>query len=264
MTSPAAAVSTPAPLATATPPAGRARLRSYALWQMRDYLIAKGIATMLINGLMLFVVWSALPEAGRGPRGIEAGVDTSAFFVEFMNNIVLFGVLFATNGIVAEDRKLGYYRFYFSKPVSVAAFYTQKFLVHLLGLLLISGVLLVVYGLLIEPRFPAGYFPVIAMMALGLGGVGFLLSALFTLDWLSLFAIYAISDIGWRLYGDHPGVRGILIRGFPPVHQLRDIYAAVTRGDPIPMEPFWWIFTYGVACFVIALVVISRRRLATN
>nr|MBA3891380.1 hypothetical protein [Gemmatimonadaceae bacterium] len=135
---------------------------------------------------------------------------------------------------------------------------------HLLGLLLIAGVLLVVYGSLIEPHYRSGYFPVIAMMGLGLGGVGFLLSALFTLDWLSLFAIYAISDIGWRLYGDDAGLRGLLIRGFPPVHQLRDIYAAVTHGRPIPPEPFWWIVTYGAACFVIALVVISRRRLATN
>lgn len=259
MTAPAtpAVAGTPAP---GSPMPGRARLRSYALWQLRDYLVAKGIATMLINGLMLVLVWSALPPAGDGPRG--AGV--SAFFVEFMNNIVLFGVLFATNGIVAEDRKLGYYRFYFSKPVSVAAFYTQKFFVHMAGLLLISGVLLLVYGVLIEPRYPSAYFPVIAMMGIGLGGVGFLLSALFTLDWLSLFAIYAVSDIGWRLYGDDAGVRGILIRGFPPVHHLRDIYAAVTRGTPIPMEPFWWIFTYGVVCFIIALVVISRRRLATN
>lgn len=257
MTSPVVAAP---PLTGAGPVPGRARLRSYALWQMRDYLLAKGIATMLINGLMLFLVWSALPDAGGGPRG--AGV--AAFFIEFMNNIVLFGVLFATNGIVAEDRKLGYYRFYFSKPVSVAAFYTQKFAVHLLGLLLISGLLLVVYGFLIEPRYPSAYFPVIIMMAIGLGGVGFLLSALFTLDWLSLFAIYAVSDIGWRLYGDHPGLRGVLIRGFPPVHRLRDIYAAVTHDRPIPMEPFWWIVTYGIACFVIALVVISRRRLATN
>jgi hypothetical protein len=263
VTSPAnapAAAPAPMPAPVAAPAPGRARLRSYALWQLRDYFIAKGIATVLINGLMLFIVWSALPDAGGGPRG--AGMP--AFFIEFMNNIVLFGVLFATNGIVAEDRKLGYYRFYFSKPVSVAAFYTQKFAVHLLGLLLISGLLLVVYGLLIEPRYPSAYFPVIAMMGIGLGGVGFLLSALFTLDWLSLFAIYAVSDIGWRLYGDDPGVRGFLIHGFPPVHQLRDIYAAVTHGRPIPTEPLWWIFTYGVACFAIALLVISRRRLATN
>lgn len=239
---------------------GRARLRSYALWQLRDYMVAKGIATMLINGLMLFLVWSALPPDSDGARG--AGL--SVFFVEFMNNIVLFGVLFATNGIVAEDRKLGYYRFYFSKPVSVAAFYTQKFAVHLFGLVLVSGLLLIVYGLLIEPRYPTAYFPVIAMMAIGLGGVGFLLSALFTLDWLSLFAVYAVSDVGWRLYADDPGFRGVLIRGFPPVHELRDIYAAVAQGRPIPMEPFWWIFTYGAACFVVALIVISRRRLATN
>lgn len=255
-------------LDAAVSPASRGRLGSYALWQMRDYLINKGIATALISGLMLFLAWSALQAAtsmaggGRGEGSIAMFLEMS--FIEFMSNIVLFGVLFATNGIVSEDRKLGYYRFYFTKPVSVAAFYAQKFFVHVLGVLVMAALMLGVHSIVIEPRFPAAYFPVIAMTVIGLAGIGFLISALFTLDWMSLFAIYAASQIGWTLYEDDAGVRGTLIRALPPVHRLREVYTAVARGEPVPSEPLWWIFIYGAVCFVLALVVIARRRLATN
>jgi hypothetical protein len=255
-----------APAPTTIP--GRGRLGAYAWWQMRDYLINKGIATALIMGLLLFLSWTALrgAEAQMAAQGYQESLKPiiDLGFVEFMSNLILFGVLFATNGIVSEDRKFGYYKFYFSKPVTVAGFYGQKFAVHVTGLLLVAALMLGAHALAIEPRFPPSFLPVAALAVIGLAGIGFLVSAVFTLDWISLFAIYAAAQIGWTLYGDDPGIRGTLVRGLPPVHRLRDVYGAVARGEPLPMDPLWWIFLYGLACFFLGLVVVSRRRLATS
>lgn len=248
---------------------GSGRLRAYGLWQMRDYLITKGIGTVLVLGLMLFLTWTAIAEA-RAELISQFG-DTQGLapflhrmFAEFMDKLVLFGVLFATNGIVSEDRKFGYYRFYFAKPVTVAGFYGQKFIVHMLGLVLIAGLMLGAHALAIAPIYPRAFFPVFAMVIVGLAGIGFLISALFTLDWISLFAVYGAAIIGWSLYEDDRGIRGLLVRALPPVHELTDVYAAVAADQAIPMQPLWWVFVYGLVCFFLGLVVISRRRLATN
>jgi len=238
----------------------RGRLRDYAWWQLRDYLINKGIATALISGLLLFVVWSEARDEGI----TEMMVVAKSAFPLYINNVMLFGVLFATNGIVSEDRKLGYYRFYFSKPVSVAAFYAQKFLVNLSGLVLVTVTMLAIFAQVLAPIYPPPLAAVFPMLIVGLAGIGFLLSAIFTFDWLTLLAVYALAQVGWLLWGDDAGIRGMLVRALPPVHRLGDVYAAVARGEPFSMAPVWWVFLYGLACFFLGLVVVSRRKLATS
>lgn len=249
------------------PASSRSRLRSYALWQMRDYLINKGIATALVSGLILFIAWTALPSGDQRFGGMGAVIGAAAvdmLLVQFISQIVLFGVLFATNGVVSEDRKFGYYRFYFSKPVSAGAFYGQKFAVHMIGLIAVTALMLGAFSLAIDPRFQWGFFPVLAMAMVGLGGIGFLLSAMFTLDWISLLGVYFASRVGWALWADDTGIRGMLIRALPPVHELEGVFGAMVAGEVIPMKPLWWIFLYGVGCLVLGFVVLSRRPLATN
>ena len=51
-------------------------------------------------------------------------------------SIVSLSVLIAVNGIVSTDRKKGYYRFLFAKPVSAGrAIYAQLFFVYMAGML---------------------------------------------------------------------------------------------------------------------------------
>lgn len=251
----------PAPL----PPVTRGRLRAYALWQMRDYLIQKGIGTVLVSALMLFIAYQSLREVA-----VDAGVlelPPQAYLpllIEIVRNFVLFGILFATNGIVAEDRKFGYYRFYFAKPVGVTEFYAQKFIVHMIGFLLIGGALLGTFSLLFTPIFPPDYFVVLVLMFVGLGGIGFFLSSVTTADWVTLIGFYGLSFVGWTLYADHQGLRGQLVRLLPPVHKLSEIYLAMVHEQPLPMRWLGWVAAYGAVCFVLGLVILSRRKLATT
>lgn len=246
-------------------PTGRARLVPYALWQLRDYLTNKGFGTLLIVALLLFSAYMPYRVAvtgGAGPDAIDMVLTVG--LTQIITSFVLFGVLFATNGIVSEDRKLGFYRFYFAKPVGVVAFYAQKFVVHLAGFLLLGAVMLAAYSVLMRPTLPPALFPVLALLFVGLGGIGFMLSAVTTADWVSLIGVYVVSLIAWTMYGLDAGWRGMLAHLLPPVHKLGEIYTAVVADEPVPMKWLLWITAYGFGCMLVGLYVLSRRRLATT
>ncbi len=56
-----------------------------------------------------------------------------AFLRGILGTIVFVGALFAMNGIVANDRKQGFYRFLFAKPMTPSRYYGQAFFVHWAG-----------------------------------------------------------------------------------------------------------------------------------
>ena len=74
-----------------------------------------------------------------------------AFLRGILGTIVFLGALFAMNGIVANDRKQGFYRFLFAKPMTPSRYYGQAFFVHWAGFVAVMIVLGLVYGALIWP-----------------------------------------------------------------------------------------------------------------
>lgn len=249
------------------------RMGPYAWWQLRDYLMDKGIATVVVllfagslqfMGLKAGLSGQALPPDAARSLVVEA-------FSSLVGMLVLLGVLFATNGIVSEDRKLGYYRFLFAKPVGVPQFYAQKFAVNGIGFLLVALLLVLIFhvaasqmllGGAWELVLPKALFPMLALLFLGLGGIGFLMSAVWRVDWLTFMTIYIVSTTLWQLFEEDAGWRGDAVRALPPLHRLSGIYAAVVRERPLPTDDVRWIVLYGLACFVIGLIVLRRRELS--
>jgi hypothetical protein len=241
----------------------RARLGRYAVWHLRDYLRDKGIATLITLGLVGYL--TQIPIMRARDAGFTGEVMTQIAdqaFVSALKFLGFVGVLFATNGIVADDRRHGYFRLLFSKPVGIVAYYTQKWLVYGAGFLLVCGVLLAIHGATVESFFPATFLPTFALIYVALGGIGFLLSAAWRFDWLSLAAVLGLSDVMWLLFRDHAGLTGALIRLLPPVHLLEGLYQTVRVGDALPIGHMAWLGGYGAACFVIGLVIVRRRPLA--
>ena len=107
----------------------RGRLARYSLWQFRDFVIERGIAIFIIAFLWGYVLLEPLRRA-IGPQW--PGDKTSpvwALTLQISSAMVSLAVLIALNGMVSTDRKAGYYRFLFSKPVNVVAYYAQLFFV---------------------------------------------------------------------------------------------------------------------------------------
>lgn len=257
-----------------------ARLRAYALWQARDYLMDRGTPTALIGALFGYMVGGPLVGAAHlqlaqmsavqvaragGMAAARASVMaevTLTFLSLLLGNLVFLGALFAMNGIVANDRKQGYYRFLFSKPLSPDRYYGQAFLVHWIGFLVIATVLGLLYQVLVAPVLSAPLFVAVALMYLCYAGVAFALSAAARWDWLSLVAVTVAANWAWLRFGQASSPLAALLYLFPPIHRTSEVYTAAAKGAELPWPLLGWFAGYGVACFVIGLIVLRYRRMA--
>jgi hypothetical protein len=251
-------------LVTTTAPApARARLTRYTLWHLRDYLREKGVATLITLGLVGYL--TQIPIMRAREAGFTGELMTQVAdqaFVSALKFLGFVGVLFATNGIVADDRRHGYYRLLFAKPVGIVEYYAQKWLVYGVGFLIACALLLAIYGLTVETFFPPTFLPTFALIYVALGGIGFLLSAAWRFDWLSLAAVLGLSDMLWLLFREDAGLTGALLRLLPPVHLLDGVYQAVRAEEGLPVQDLMWLAGYGLACFFVGLLVVRRRPLA--
>ena len=256
-----------------------ARLRAYALWQIRDYLMDRGAPTALVGTLFGYMVAGPMvavmnrnlassPDAVARLGGMVAAraamvSDLTGMFLNMaLGNIVFLGALFAMNGIVANDRKLGYYRFLFSKPLSPERYYGQAFLLHWAGFLLITTALGLMYQALVGPVLTGPLYLAVALMYLCYAGIAFALSAAARWDWLSLVAVTVAANWLWLRFGQSTGPFTPLLYLFPPIHRTSEVYSAAAKGASLPWPLLGWFAGYGVACFVIGLIVLRYRRMA--
>ena len=139
----------------------RARLLEYLPWIMRDYFTNQGPSTALVVLLIGFLSLMPVMQGAAGSPVDLGKVPTqiaTRVLHAMLPALVFLGTFFATNGIVANDRKLGYYRFLFAKPVSPPVYYAVTFLVYGVGLLVVSMALLGVWALTVRPMLPVALF----------------------------------------------------------------------------------------------------------
>src|SRR5678815_1335486 len=149
----------------------RSNLQRYALWQIRDFTRDRGIALLLVGLLIGFTIIGPVRAVGRS---IDAALAKNLLVAILMQ--VAFILAFITlNGIVSTDRKLGYYRFLFSKPVSIPAYYVQLFFVYFIGFLAAVAILLGVFSFFTAPIDLVRPLLFCALLYLSLGGIAFLI-----------------------------------------------------------------------------------------
>lgn len=245
----------------------RARLGAYIPWMLRDYLTNQGPATLIV---VLLIGYMALMPVIDGPIGASLGDVPGDMARRLLLAIIpafaFLGPFFATNGIIANDRKFSYYRFLFSKPVSPIAYYVTTFLVYGVGVFIVSLALMGIWSIAVRPMFPMSLFVVVGVMYIAFGGIGFLLSAAWRFDWLSLVTVLLVASVAWEQWGDVQGVARLPLYLLPQVHRASDIYAMVVArpAAAIPWSAILWLGGYGFVCFVLGMVVIRKRPLGTT
>jgi hypothetical protein len=246
----------------------RARLVEYVPWIMLDYFTNQGPSTALV---VLLIGFLSLIPVIQGATGTPVSLGdvpapiAARILHAMLPPLVFLGTFFATNGIVANDRKFGHYRFLFAKPVSPPLYYAVTFLVYGIGLLVVSVALLGIWALTVRPMFPIEVLAILPVMYLAYGGIGFLLSAAWRFDWLSLVTVLLVANVGWSVWGDTEGIRHWLLYLLPPVHRAADIYAlALGETRAVPWGSIAWLGGYGLLCFVLGMVVIRKRPLGTS
>lgn len=239
----------------------RGRLARYSLWQFRDFWWERGIAILLIGGLWGYVVLEPL-RLTMGPQWTAPNSPAAGMTLQLASAVVSLAVLIAVNGIVSTDRKHGYYRFLFAKPVSPVLFYTQVFFVYMAGVI-ISMLALGALLRTILPTFNVLNFLIYsALIYVAMGGIGFFLSVATRFDWLTLAAVWLGARILRGVYGPRGGWRSKLVELLPPVHKLDDVANSLIAHRTAAGTDVLWLAGYGILFLVLGLVLIRKGQIA--
>jgi hypothetical protein len=240
----------------------RGRLGRYCLWQFRDFVVERGIAILIIGFLWGYVLIAPFRAATGAQLTLNHSSPVWPLLITVASSIVSLSVLIAVNGIVSTDRKLGYYRFLFSKPVSVLAYYVQLYFVHMVGVI---AAMLVLSGILrtIAPDFSiVNYLLYTALIFVAMGGIGFFISVATRFDWVTLAAVWLGSRALRDLYGAKPGLPGKLVQLLPPVHKLDNLANGLITNGSATTSDVIWLIAYGSLFFVLGLVLLRQGSLA--
>lgn len=239
----------------------RGRLARYSLWQFRDFAIDKGIAIVIIGTMLGYLAVEPIRRAFGPSWQTNPQFPLAMIVTSIAVPVISLAVFIAMNGIVSNDRRMGYYRFLFSKPVTPFLYYAQAFVVHLIGVLAAMGVLMLLFNSMVG-AFPASRILAYALVVyLAMGGIGFLISAATRFDWVVLAGIWVGSRLLRAVYGDRPGIRGKLVELLPPVHRVDGVTDALLAGRTAPTYDLLWLVGYGMLCFVVGILVIRYRSL---
>jgi hypothetical protein len=237
-------------------------LAKYSLWQFRDFVIDRGIAILIIGFLWGYAVLEPLRRS-LGPS-FTAGSASPAwvFALQISSTVVSLSVLIALNGIVSTDRKMGYYRFLFSKPVNPVVYYGQLFFVYMAGVLAAMFVLASLLRAILPTFSILNFLLYTALMYVAMGGIGFFLSVATRYDWLTLAAVWLGARVLRGLYGPRADWRSKAVELLPPVHRLDDVANSLIGSGTAHASDVFWLLGYGAVFFVLGLFILRKGSLA--
>lgn len=237
----------------------RRQIIGYMPWQLWDFALDRGLALLLIGGLLsASVLWPGYIALSTQMPPDVVRLELLKIAVAQQVSIL---VVVAASGIVANDRLGGYYRFLFAKPVRMPAYYALQFLVTLIGVLLVSLILLAAYWLLVGWVSPLVPLTMVVVTYLALGGTIFFFSTFTRLDWGMLVVLWGASALSRTLAADkgwYDVVRWVL----PPTHQIDKLRDALFAGREIEYAGAAWLIGYGLILFFAGLVVLQRKAIA--
>ncbi len=233
-----------------------ANLTRYSYWQFRDFIRERGVALIITSLLLGFTVVAPM-RAMMGPNIDQA--NATRILIMALPQIVFISAFIALNGIISTDRKLGYYRFLFSKPVSIPAYYSQYFVVSLAAFLAVFALLLGVFAIVVRPVNPVGALAFCTLVYLSLGGIAFLISSLFRYDWPILAAVFLGSAMINSLWAEREGWRMVIRNMLPPLHKLTPAMTDIMNLGTVDVKAVIWLLGYSALCFAAGLFVLWRR-----
>lgn len=236
----------------------RSNLLRYALWQLRDFVRERGIALLVVGFLIGFTI---VGPARVMLRTIDAGM-AKTLLAAILAQVAFILAFITLNGLVSTDRKMGYYRFLFSKPVSIPAYYAQLFIVHLVGFLAVIAILLGAFAIFARPVSPFGPLLYCGLVFLSLGGIAFLVSSLVRYDWPVLAGIFLGSVILHSMWQYKEGWRRMVLAILPPLYRLTDALPDILNRGVVNTDDVLWLLGYSAMCFAAGILVLKRRLFA--
>lgn len=245
----------------------KGRLTAYAGYQLRDYFVNRAglilLATVLAAlGFGAARGWtlSDLDLAGsiEGRERVQQAFELALVIFAFAAGAA------AAFGLVSRDRSRGYDRLFFSRPISPLRYYMQGFALAGTGGVVLAVIGAEVYSVAVHPVSLSGVAGYVALAWILVGGLAFMLSTL-TAFHLPILALVIGADVALASFGGPLSSAGasrvaaVVQYLLPPAHVLVALREPLTRGLPVDPRAFAWPAGFGVACLVIAMILIQRR-----
>ncbi len=232
----------------------RGNLLRYAKWQFRDFARDRG-STVLIIGLAFGVTFIAPMKA----MNVQFNENSARqLIVAILAQLAFLAAFLSFNGMISNDRKLGYFRFLFAKPIGISAYYAQMFVVFFVGYVAAFSILLSLFAAVVFPVFPLGALAYSGLVFLSLGGIAFFISSLFRHDWPILAVIFVGTTLLRSLLADRDGIAQVLLAVLPPLHKLTSLLTLVNGRTP-ETGAILWPLGYSALFFIGGLIVLRRR-----
>ena len=228
----------------------------YAAWQFGDFVRERGLALLLIGLITGFTTLAPIRAAGAR---IDAQMART-LIAGLLPQLVLLTAFVTLNGLVSNDRKLGYYRFLFSKPVSIPAYYAQLFVVYLVGFVAGFAVLLGLFAVAAAPISPVAPLAYCALAFLSIGGIAFFISTVVRHDWPVLAAVLLASSFLHSFWRDRQGWRQVVVTLLPPLHRLDSTLSDFLFRGSLNVQSLVWLLGYSAVFFIGGLYVLRTRR----
>jgi hypothetical protein len=236
----------------------RARLGRYARWQMRDYVMGPGGITILFVVLLIF-----LTSRTQGMGGADQHLPPLDWLIEA---VAILGSVFATSGLISDDRSRNYYRFLFAKPMDPLRYYGQAFVLRGLVVILIAAFIAGVASAITFSIPMLGAVLYTAIMYVFVGGITICQSTVWRFAWVGSLAMYLVSKLVAQMASLGTGIAqpwracwAVLHVVLPPFPQEDFLHPLLTS------VPHWgamagsiaWCVGYGCLALAAAALVIK-------
>lgn len=231
-------------------------MRGHALrylgWQLLDRAGPRVLGGWFVAAGFLSILYMATRRDMPSPEQVEMILGQMHFQLGFIFLLLLM------NGIVAQDRLQGFFRFYLAKPVSPVWFYGQHALLAFAGMLAASSFFITAGSLLLRPVWPWHLLAPATAMFLLFGMGIFLCSTFVKHDWLLAGVVLIAAAIAKDRWPRSSGRLGeVLHSALPPTHLM--------GWNKVPDAGQWaWIAAWGLGMFSVALLVLRLRPLGED
>ena len=244
----------------------------YARYQLRD-----AVTQRLSLPLAVVVLFSVLPTyvmTKNSPAGAMHGALGATFATQlYTQSVALFlplGAFLCAIGVPSNDRQHGYFRFLFSKPVHLLAYYAQAYLVAGAAFVAMFGLITWGFGAMTIHFSVHRAMEAALLTYVLIGGVGLLLGALTRFDGVAFIGIYAAALLLQQLIaapngmknGGLPAWLAVIGRALPPVVKLDVLRNQLYAAQPLDPGQLWLVLGYGAAAALLGMALLRWRPLA--
>ena len=243
-------------------------LLGYARFQLGDYLLQRAavavVMVVFVAGLPLWGMLRGQPDVFGNPA--NAGLAMQLY----TGTVALFlpiGAFLAGAGIISADRHQGFFRFYFSKPVNVVAFYAQTYLLHGAVFIALFGALTWGWGALTIHVSVHRAMEAATLTFVLVGGLGLLFSVLLRFDGLLVVLVYLVSMTLQQVVS-LPGKPRLpegavqLAKVLPPVYKMDQVRNHLYAAEAISAADVWHVVGYGLGAFALGLLLLRKLALS--